>query len=116
MADMIHSFKSLGLFLKGPQINVEQLISDVERLAQLARKDGFLALEKEVANLPDPFLAKGIQMLVEKGKLNKMPEDPWGKPYISRRPGTKDKGGFDVYSAGEDGIPDNADDIGSWDL
>jgi chemotaxis protein MotA len=65
MADMIHSFKSLGLFLKGPEINVEQLITDVERLAQLARKDGFLALEKEVANLPDHFLAKGIQMLVD---------------------------------------------------
>ena len=65
MADMIHSFKSLGLYLKGPDINIEQLIADVERLAQLARKDWFLALEKEVANLPDHFLAKGIQMLVD---------------------------------------------------
>lgn len=65
MADVIHSVKSLGLFLQGPKINVEQLIGDVERLAQLARKDGFLALEKEVANLQDPFLAKGIQMLVD---------------------------------------------------
>jgi chemotaxis protein MotA len=65
MADVVHSVKSLGLFLKGPEINVEQLIADVERLAQLARKDGFLALEKEVANLQDHFLAKGIQMLVD---------------------------------------------------
>jgi general secretion pathway protein G len=46
----------------------------------------------------------------------KLPIDPWGNPYHYRRPGTKDKGGFDVYSAGPDGIADNADDMGSWDI
>jgi general secretion pathway protein G len=70
----------------------------------------------EVDTMKLPTTGQGIQMLVEKGKLNKMPEDPWGKPYIYRRPGAKSKDGFEVYSAGEDGIPDNADDIGSWDL
>ncbi|MBK8093320.1 MAG: type II secretion system protein GspG [Verrucomicrobiaceae bacterium] len=61
-------------------------------------------------------LPTNLQILVEKGKLQKLPLDPWEKPYIYRRPGIKDKTGFDVYSSGEDGIPDNADDIGSWDL
>ena len=70
----------------------------------------------EVDTMKLPTTSQGIQILVEKGKLKKLPEDPWGKPYMYRRPGTKDKSGFDVYSAGEDGIPDNADDVGSWDL
>lgn len=65
MKDVIHSFKSLGLYLKGPGINADALINDVERLAQLARKDGFLALEKEVDNLQDHFLQKGVRMLVD---------------------------------------------------
>lgn len=65
MKDMITSFKSLGLFMKGPGGNLEELIADVERLAQTARKDGFLALEKEVEKLENPFLKKGVQMLVD---------------------------------------------------
>jgi general secretion pathway protein G len=48
--------------------------------------------------------------------LKKMIVDPWGNPYHYRRPGSKDKGGFDVYSAGEDGQADTADDIGNWQL
>lgn len=65
MKDLIFSIKSLGLFLNGPKSDSQALIQDVERLATLARKDGFLALEKEIANLTNPFLAKGIQMLVD---------------------------------------------------
>ena len=65
MKDFIFSFKSLGLFLKGPAHDAESLIGDVERLAQLARKDGFLALEKEVEKLENPILQKGVRMLVD---------------------------------------------------
>ena len=61
-------------------------------------------------------LPASLQVLVDKGKLSKLPEDGWGKPYMFRRAGAKSKDGFDVYSAGPDGIPDNADDIGNWDL
>jgi chemotaxis protein MotA len=65
MKDMMTAVKSLGLYLKGPGGNVEELITDVERLAQTARKDGFLALEKEVEKIANPFLKKGVQMLVD---------------------------------------------------
>lgn len=65
MKDLITSMKSLGLYLKGPGGNIEELIGDVERLAQTARKDGFLALEKEVEKIENPFLKKGVQMLVD---------------------------------------------------
>lgn len=70
----------------------------------------------EVDTMKLPTTAQGINVLVEKSKLKKLPIDPWGKEYIYRRPGTKDKGGFDVFSAGPDGIADSADDIGSWQL
>lgn len=65
MKDFIYSLKAVGLFLKGPQTNADNLISEIERLAQLARKDGFLALEKEIDKLEEPMLQKGIRMLVD---------------------------------------------------
>ena len=65
MADIKHSMNSLKLFLNGPGHKAEALIADVERLAQMARKDGFLALEKEVDKLEDAILRKGLRMLVD---------------------------------------------------
>lgn len=65
MKDVIFSVKSLGLYLKGPQTHSDVVIGEIERLAQLARKDGFLALEKEIEKLEDPMLQKGIRMLVD---------------------------------------------------
>lgn len=70
----------------------------------------------EVDTMKLPTTQQGISLLVEKGKLKKLPLDPWNNAYHYRKPGVKDKGGFDIYSSGPDGIPDNADDIGSWDL
>jgi general secretion pathway protein G len=80
----------------------------------------------EVDNMVLPTTDQGLSALVEKPtgrpapqswspKLKKLPIDPWGNPYHYRRPGVKDKTGFDVYSSGPDGVADNADDIGSWD-
>ncbi len=80
----------------------------------------------EVDNMFLPTTEQGLSALVEKPtsrpaptswspKLKKLPIDPWGNAYHYRRPGVKDKTGFDVYSAGPDGVADNADDIGSWD-
>jgi len=47
--------------------------------------------------------------------LEKLPNDPWGRPYLFANPGVK--GEIDVYSLGADGQPGgegvNAD-IGSW--
>lgn len=81
----------------------------------------------ETDNMFLPSSEQGIMALVQKPssrpaptnwapKLKKMLLDPWGNPYHYRRPGAKDKGGFDVYSAGPDGQADTGDDIGNWDL
>ncbi len=50
------------------------------------------------------------------GYLDKMPKDPWGKPYQYLNPGVK--GEIDVFSYGADGKPGGTGpdaDIGSWD-
>jgi len=46
--------------------------------------------------------------------IERMPEDPWGKPYQYRFPGTHNSGGFDLWSFGPDGV-ESGDDIGNWD-
>ncbi len=52
-----------------------------------------------------------------KSYLDRMPKDPWGKPYLYLNPGAR--GEIDVFSLGADSQPggSGADaDIGSWDL
>jgi general secretion pathway protein G len=47
--------------------------------------------------------------------LDKLPNDPWGRPYQYLNPGVK--GEIDVFSFGADGQPGGEDknaDIGSW--
>lgn len=44
----------------------------------------------------------------------KVPNDPWGEPYRYRFPGTKNKGGYDLYSIGADKSDGTEDDIGNW--
>jgi general secretion pathway protein G len=42
------------------------------------------------------------------------PVDPWGEAYRYRYPGTKNKGGYDLYSVGPDKADGSEDDIGNW--
>ena len=81
----------------------------------------------EAQSLVLPTSEQGLNALVERPSgrpqpqswspvLKKMMLDPWGHPYNYRRPGTRDKGGFDIFSSGPDEQPETADDIGNWDL
>jgi general secretion pathway protein G len=40
--------------------------------------------------------------------------DPWGHPYVYRYPGQKIPNGFDLFSAGLNGVEGDEDDIGNW--
>jgi general secretion pathway protein G len=45
----------------------------------------------------------------------RIPQDPWGNPYVYRYPGTDDRGAYDLISLGADGQPGgtgDASDIG----
>jgi general secretion pathway protein G len=79
----------------------------------------------ETENLFLPTSEQGVMALVERPSSNPAPTnwrpflkklilDPWGNPYEYRRPGQKDKGGFDLSSRGPDGQAGTADDIGNW--
>jgi general secretion pathway protein G len=81
-------------------------------------------------NAAYPSTDQGLQALVVKpttnplppnwkpgGYLEKLPNDPWGRPYQYLNPGLKSE--LDVFSLGADGQPGgegNNADIGSWNL
>lgn len=44
----------------------------------------------------------------------RIPPDPWGEPYRYRFPGTRNQGGYDLYSIGPDKTEGTDDDIGNW--
>ncbi|HSH30267.1 MAG TPA: type II secretion system major pseudopilin GspG [Thiohalobacter sp.] len=77
-------------------------------------------------NYTYPTTDQGLEALVEKptspepprwkegGYLDRMPRDPWQRPYQYLSPGQH--GEIDIFSLGPDGRPNTDDDIGNWDL
>lgn len=41
-------------------------------------------------------------------------KDPWGNEYVYTNPGKYNKGDYDLFSKGPDGVAGNADDINNW--
>ncbi len=74
-----------------------------------------------------PSTSEGLQALVTRPSAKgdrwfgpyieggKIPVDPWGEPYQYAYPGTRNKGGYDLWSKGPDKQSGTADDIGNWD-
>ena len=57
--------KAIIRAIKGSKQPVEQLITDLVRFAEIARRDGILSLENALKDIKDPFLVRGIQMAVD---------------------------------------------------
>ncbi|CAB1370547.1 flagellar motor protein [Denitratisoma oestradiolicum] len=57
-----------------PTVLPQTLINDVSRWAHIARKEGLLALEAQTASLEDPFLRKGLQLLVDGAEPDRLRE------------------------------------------
>jgi general secretion pathway protein G len=70
--------------------------------------------EYELENGRIPTQSQGLGALMP--RLKQLPVDPWGHPYQYRKPGVRDKGGFDLWSDGPDGMSETDDDIGNWNL
>lgn len=51
--------------LRRNRVQPEQLVERLVGFAQKARREGLLAIEDEVRELDDPFMAKGLQMVVD---------------------------------------------------
>ena len=57
--------KSIGLAFKVQTTQEAQVIADIVKLSNVARKEGLLALEEMANNLEDEFLKKGIMLIVD---------------------------------------------------
>lgn len=60
-----------------------------------------------------PTTGEGLYALVTDGTLPGIPDDPWGRPYQYRNPGTIQA--WELYTLGPDGV-ESQDDIVSWNL
>lgn len=74
-----------------------------------------------------PTTAQGLNSLLQKPStapvpenwngpyLEKLPVDPWGRPYQYQSPGTNRPHDYDLFSLGKDTNPDSAkDDVVNW--
>ena len=58
--------KLLGVLFGPPKFGEpNEVIDTITRLADMTRKEGLLVLEKEVQNIKDPFIVRGVQMMVD---------------------------------------------------
>ena len=65
LADVIFAFKSLGLWLKNPGAHPDEILKDILDLAQTARKESILALEKKRDGIKFEPLSKAVKLAVD---------------------------------------------------
>jgi chemotaxis protein MotA len=70
MADIIFAFKQIGVWLKNPQSNPDQIKADIIDMAVTARKESVLALEKKKDGISYPPLKKAIKLVVDGSDIN----------------------------------------------
>lgn len=63
--DFVAGLKSFTLVLKAPEENTAEVIQRIIDLSNVARKEGLLSLEEAAADLEEPFLKKGILLIVD---------------------------------------------------
>lgn len=63
--DFIAGLKSFALIFKVPAVNTSDMIKKIIDLSNVARKEGLLSLEEAAAELDEPFLKKGILLIVD---------------------------------------------------
>ncbi len=65
MQDFINGIKGAALAFKVPVLNTSEMIKSIIELSNVARKEGLLSLEEATAELDEPFLKKGILLVVD---------------------------------------------------
>ncbi len=62
---VLKAFSSLSLAIVSPHIDNKGTIKLILDLANISRKQGLLALEGKLKDIHDPFMKKGIQLIVD---------------------------------------------------
>jgi chemotaxis protein MotA len=65
LSSVLEVFSFLKKWLLAKEPPVQGVIKEIVRYAEIARRDGVLALENEVKKQEDPFLRKGLQLCVD---------------------------------------------------
>lgn len=65
MRDFLNGLKSVKLVFKVSVMNTSEMIKSIIDLSNVARKEGLLSLEEAAADLDEPFLKKGILLIVD---------------------------------------------------
>lgn len=65
LKDFINGFKSFALIFQDRVVDPAATIKNIIDLANVARKEGLLALEEAANGIEDPFLKKGIMLVVD---------------------------------------------------
>ncbi len=65
LADFLNGLKSFMLIFKVSAMNTSEMIKSIIDLSNVARKEGLLSLEEAAADLEEPFLKKGILLIVD---------------------------------------------------
>ena len=99
------------------QTNITRLANALEQYSLDAfdyptQQQGLEALVEEPDNLPAGARYR------RGGYINRIPMDPWGRPFVYERPGDKSGRAYDLYSLGADGQEGGEEldaDIGNWD-
>ena len=65
LKSFVSGLKSITLIFKNPTINTTEIIQKIIDLSNVARKEGLLSLEEAAGELEDPFLQKGIMLIVD---------------------------------------------------
>ena len=65
LQDFISGLKSITLIFKSPALNTADMIKKIIDLSNVARKEGLLSLEEAAAEMDEPFLKKGILLVVD---------------------------------------------------
>ena len=62
---VIRAFGALSIAISGPHIDNKGTIKLILELANISRKQGLLALEGKLKTITDPFMKKGVQLIVD---------------------------------------------------
>lgn len=65
LQDFIAGLKSFTLVFKVQALNTSDMIQKIIDLSNVARKEGLLSLEEAASDLDEPFLKKGILLIVD---------------------------------------------------
>lgn len=57
--------KLFAIAMKNPVLDPDTLVTSLVDLAEKARREGLLSLEEETNQMPDPFLKKGLMLVID---------------------------------------------------